>query len=262
MAKEHSPEAIDGLRTATFDYIFKNSMKKDMLSAKEIGNILTYKPSTKSGDLLGIMTRNGMITKPQAKRFEFVLERMAHIEKAYENANQLGVVLDDPNMLEDLLARLIGSNLFGSSVLASNTGSSLLLAHAGSRYMRKILNQLPIEAVHKIIERAIIDDPKLLTNLLTRKITPATEAALEQQLEAFLWSAGTRYLSEEDKKPEGSSKPPIFHKGGLITKDAGLKQLAEKYDAIPDLQRDKQLRQLHHYDNNTFNQLLDYLENR
>ncbi len=55
---------------------------------------------------------------------------------------------------------------------------------------------------------------------------------------------------------------PFFHKGGLITKDAGLKQLAEKYDAIPDLQRDKQLRQLHHYNNNTFNQLLDYLENR
>ena len=62
---------------------------------------------------------------------------------------------------------------------------------------------------------------------------------------------------------QGPEKPrPTFHKGGLITKDAGLKQLAEKYDAIPDLQRDKQLRQLHHYNNNMFNQLLDYLENR
>jgi len=55
---------------------------------------------------------------------------------------------------------------------------------------------------------------------------------------------------------------PTFHKGGLITKDSGLKQLAEKYDTIPDIQRDKQLRQLHHYNNKTFNQLLEYLENR
>ncbi len=72
-----------------------------------------------------------------------------------------------------------------------------------------------------------------------------------------------QYERTSPKPQQGPETPrPVFHKGGLVTKDAGLKQLAEKYDAIPDLQRDKQLRQLHHYNNNTFNQLLDYLENR
>ncbi len=84
--------------------------------------------------------------------------------------------------------------------------------------------------------------------------------------EILAYASGYVSLGLGTTPPEPSelsnSLLPTFHKGGLITKDAGLKQLAEKYDTIPDLQRDKQLRQLHHYDNNTFNQLLDYLENR
>jgi len=199
-----------------------------------------------------------------------------------EARGQLDLVIDDVNMLEDVLARLIGSNLAGSSMLAKNTGSSLLLAHAGSKWAQKIMNHLPIQATHKIVIDALEDTTgRKMVELLKRNVSSKGQRKLEQQLEAWLLSAGTRYVTEEEKKPQRNRKRPgpvqektpfdpsdytgevpVFHKGGLITKDAGLKQLAEKYDAIPDLQRDKQLRQLHHYNNNTFNQLLDYLENR
>jgi hypothetical protein len=260
-AKAHSPEAVDGLRIATFDWIFNNSMKGDMLSPEQIGKLLNYKPSQKSASVRELMESQGVLTKTQSKNLDTVLDRMAHTEEAMQRHGDISLVLDDINMLEDVLARLIGSNLAGSSMLAKNTGSSLLLAHAGSKWAQKIMNQLPIEATHKIVIDALEDTTgRKLANLLRRDVSSKTQRELEQQLEAWLWSAGTRYMAEEEKKPgPRPTSTRVYHTGGMVH---DFSKLSANLDKIPDLQREKHLRAMHEKDPKTFNRLLEYLESR
>ncbi len=160
---------------------------------------------------------------------------------------------------------------FGAAaIFAGGSSGGLLLANLRRQFGEQLVGPQNAKFKESIIKALINRNPAdnlHAIDLLFKKtglesLPPAVKyGILNELLPLFMGQQGARLAEKRDIYTEDVTEAPVFHKGGLITKDADLKQLAEKYDAVPDLQRDKQLRQLHHYNNKTFNQLLDYLEN-
>ena len=145
-----------------------------------------------------VMLDTGIMNNRQVQNLAKVLREVRKIEKGLSQGLRIEDVLgSDPAMLEDLVARLVRSNLVGSSMVASNTGSSLLMAHAGSRWAREWLNKLPIKLTKEIIKEAL-EKPELMAALLTRGRSAKVQRKLERQVEAFLWQT----IFTEDFSPD------------------------------------------------------------
>ncbi len=69
------------------------------------------------------------------------------------------------------MARAVGANLGSHSLIAKTTGAQLVMASAGSRLMRKVLEKNPAVNVTRVLEAAV-RNPELMRALLTRNAGP------------------------------------------------------------------------------------------
>lgn len=229
-AKRAGPEGLEGLRTATFEWIFDRALSKgELMDSEEVMRLLYMRPDKNSASIKDVMVSTGVMTQGHVNRLAHVMRLIRHVEKGLEMGRHIDEVIDDPNLLEDVIPRLIGANLAGSSAVAQNTGSSLLLAHSGSKWGTHYMNAIPVKFTKEIIVEAL-EDSSFFMGLLTKDPSNKIKRQLERQLEAFLWQ--TMFVSDfpDDEETRSSPKPNsespelgvIYHKGGQIKEPPGF----------------------------------------
>ncbi|MCR4299397.1 MAG: hypothetical protein NUV75_11740, partial [Gallionella sp.] len=138
-------DAVEGLKAATLEYAARQATNADgNFSFAKYNEIMT-KPVAggKSPGVLDMMERQGVLNRRDNLLLRKVLTRAQEIEAAMSNTTRMNEVLQDQDALVDLVIRIAGSRVGAAGAMGAASGSSLVAAGAGVRFMRNILNRVP-----------------------------------------------------------------------------------------------------------------------
>ncbi len=200
LARVGGKEHTDGLSTAIFDAVIE-PVKRDgrNIDYQALRQRLTQ-PSERGGkSLLDIMVEQRIIPREVSDRMSQIVNRMAQIDEsaARRFAGTEDVEIDD---ITDLAVRFSGARIASAVNTASGGGSggaSLVVAGAGSRFLRKILEKVPASRTQDVLIKAA-NDPEFAAKLLKRVESPEQARELEKQINAALIQAGIIPKGEDD----------------------------------------------------------------
>ena len=184
-ARKSGKAAVAGLRQATFSHLL-NSV--DGVPGTRLRSLL----NTRSGKrtLLETMTGSGVLSSTQKRNLNRIINRTVALEEAIASGQNLDEIFPDPNVLETLLIRIVGSRLGARGAAGAATGASLIAAGAGSAFLRKLVQKIPTARTIDIIERAV-QDPPFMAKLLNKGRTTRSQGRLEKALGEFMGDFAT-----------------------------------------------------------------------
>ena len=177
-----TPQARAGARTAYLEHLFNSSAGPDGLYSGEkfIENLMQS-----NGEILKQARRFGVLSDGQIDRLMQIAGESKRLESSMKFKGELAGVMENPNAMIDLLSRLVGANIGGSGLVAQSSGAGLVMASAGSRYVRKMTEQIPAMNITKILRKAV-EDKDLMITLLETPVTPGKGMAIAQKLKKQL----------------------------------------------------------------------------
>lgn len=189
LAKRSGDSAVlDGLRYGIYDALLKLSTTNGkLISGSRLNAILTKK--TGGSTVEKTLLSSGLMTKSQITNVKTIARKTAEFEKALINSDRAEDILGGEDVFYDLLLRIGGANLGGMSVLGQSAGAPIVVAGAGSRAARRVLDQVPQGKIRGVLEAAI-DDRQLMATLLQKPTSAKAKAAQSQRLYAILTQAG------------------------------------------------------------------------
>jgi hypothetical protein len=116
--------------------------------------------------MVAMAKRYKVLNDTDIKNLEKLADQSDFMDMVMKGGSSTDDMLEETSMVAELLARLTGAQMGGGPV-ATSTGSSLVMAQAGSSAMRKWLNKLPRKSVRNIIAEAS-KDPQLMAALLKK----------------------------------------------------------------------------------------------
>lgn len=142
--------------------------------------------------LMGMMLKQGIISRDESKRLKGLLDKMATFEQAALAGESIDELLDETGAVADLFLRL-GGSYFGRTIqqmLPGQQGAeSLIAASAGIRVFRRIFERLP--NIGKIdILTEVMEDPILFAQLLKKVNTEEEAKNTALGIERLLMNAG------------------------------------------------------------------------
>lgn len=197
LAKGSSQASVDGLRSSTIKNAFDRATNTSgQFSFSRLDQIMKKGLSKEDQGILPLMLQTGVIDRTGAKRLKDLMTRGIEIEDALGNKKKLDKLIENPDLLFDLVVRIVGANI-GTKLSALNpsgrtAGSSLIAASAGSRFARNFAEKIPATKVSEILELAA-NDQKFMATLLKKAKTIKQSRELERQMNAFLISAGFQF---------------------------------------------------------------------
>jgi hypothetical protein len=175
LAQRGGKEAVGGLRSATMDLVFGDAKQ----IARESGGFwhgverrLFKEGATPGYDPVGKLMRDGgVLNATQTHQLKKLVERGKRIEKSQRAGSalyqdKLGPDTDD---FFDYGVRILGANVGGMTFTGANSGAPLVAAQYGSRFFRKMLEDVPNQKIADIMVNAL-DDPALMKELLTKPV--------------------------------------------------------------------------------------------
>ena len=155
----------EGLASAIMDHA--TSRAKNMSEMREAMTSAKY--AQKSA--LEIIMDNKLISDEGAKKIRMLMDRAAEVEKNIKAGRALREEDFSPEIgsVYDLAVRIVGASL-GAKGAVSTTGSSLVAASAGVRFLRKTLESNPLTSMQKVLIEAA-QDPAYLARLLEKTTT-------------------------------------------------------------------------------------------
>lgn len=90
------------------------------------------------------------------------------------NRGNVDDLLGTEDAVFDLLTRIGGANIGTAGAVGAQTGSSLIAASAGSKFLRNLLNKMPRTKVRDILVEAMYN-PKLMQKLLEKPTSAKTK---------------------------------------------------------------------------------------
>ena len=189
LAKRSQDSAVlDGLRYGIYDALLNLSTTNGkLISGSRLNAILTKK--TGGSTVEKTLLSSGLMTKSQITNVKTVARKTAEFEKALINSDRAEDILGGEDIFYDLLVRIGGANLGGMSALGQSAGAPIVIAGAGSRAARRVLDQVPQGKIRGVLEAAI-DDRQLMATLLQKPTSAKAKAAQSQRLYAILAQAG------------------------------------------------------------------------
>jgi hypothetical protein len=173
-----------GARVAFFDTLFEMATQSNgLISGTELRRLLD-----KDG-LGAIAARHHILDAGQRLRLNRIATEAARVEKALGFSGSLDEVADSPSAMFDMMARLIGANVGSQSAVARTSGAGLVMAGAGSRVSRRILEKVPASRMTDVLMEAV-QNPRLMAALLRKAKTEKQAAGLARQVNGFLLQAG------------------------------------------------------------------------
>ena len=200
--KDSSGEALAGLRTSFVEQWIARAELRSIEGNKILDGTAMQNFFKEN---FGVITRSGLFTGSQIARVKIVMNNAMKIERSITTGRRLDEVLQTtPDMLTDLMGKLVGAKL--GARMADRFGSSLVLAHEGSKRVRQLTQKIPLNRIRDVITQAVLD-PALMETLLTR-VTLRTEAALRARLRGFMVN-----LTDPRERDEDQPGIPISERG-------------------------------------------------
>jgi hypothetical protein len=186
--RSRDPSVMDGLRYGVYETLLDSaSTGSGMISGNRLEQILNAKTGNQT--VRQSLMVNGLFNSQQMKNVDRLIAKTKEFESALANTEQFENLLGKEDVFFDLLLRIGGANLGGSSALGQAAGAPLVLAGAGVRTAQKVFDKMPKLRVKTILAEAI-KDPKLMADLLERPTTAKLKAARNKRLNAVLVQAG------------------------------------------------------------------------
>lgn len=149
-----------------------------------------------------VLERNGVFTKAELDRLEYILDQGAKIQTAVKRGGKAtDELIDEMGFFSDLLIRLGGAK-FGTT-LAQATGmrsQGLVEAGAGVRFAQNQLQKTPAGMQLRMLQQAVTE-PEFMVKLLKSSKSEAQKAKDLKFLHAYLASAGLTLAEEDDTSP-------------------------------------------------------------
>jgi len=186
--KSGDPSVLDGLRYGVYETLLDNATTSSgMISGTRLDQLLNAKTGNQT--VRQTLMVNGLLNSQQMKNVDRLIAKTKEFESALANTDQFENLLGKEDIFFDLLLRIGGANLGGSSALGQAAGAPLVLAGAGVRTAKNAFEKMPKLRVKTILAEAI-KDPKLMADLLERPTTAKLKAARNKRLNAVLVQAG------------------------------------------------------------------------
>lgn len=199
MAKKAGQPAVEGLGSSILQTIFDASKRTDgTIDFKMFDDILDNGFAGRV-NLKKIIADNKIMSVDQLRNLQGIAKRAKKLQDAIDFNVKFDQLLDDPDGLTDLLLRITGAKLGTMGLVSQTTGSSLIAAQAGSKFMRNWAQKLPATRVTEILERAS-RDPKFMKMLLKKTKTPKQKAEADKMISAYLVNAGINLIDEENEQ--------------------------------------------------------------
>jgi hypothetical protein len=202
IAQRGGPEAIAGLRGAVFDAVMGPEAAKDFAQIRTA----LFEPMSKDRPaLIKILRDNGVVTATQQANLKRLIEKGEAFQKAAASGRDDVSIEGVNSPFFDFLLRVGGAKAGASGVLGQATGSELVAASAGSKYFRKIFDATP-QAKLQELYKEILDNPKLLDDVLFQAGSRAEQRRKFQSINAALVQAGIMApidfsKDEEERRP-------------------------------------------------------------
>src|SRR5690606_36953989 len=114
------------------------------------------------------------------------------------------------NLMLDFVLRIIGSRTASATSALTGTagGHSIIIAGAGSRFARQVMDKIPAGRVQDVLIAAA-EEPQLMATLLERATTRQRKFELSRKLNAWLVALGLT----EANDAEMPGQDPAFQQG-------------------------------------------------
>tara|TARA_R100001440_G_scaffold642_2_gene2014 strand:- start:4329 stop:6974 length:2646 start_codon:yes stop_codon:yes gene_type:complete len=186
--RSRDPSVMDGLRYGVYETLLDSATTgSGMISGNRLEQILNAKTGNQT--VRQSLMVNGLFNSQQMKNVDRLIAKTKEFESALANSEQFENLLGKEDVFFDLLLRIGGANLGGSSALGQAAGAPIVLAGAGVRTAQKVFDKMPKLRIKTILAEAI-KDPKLMADLLERPTTAKLKAARNKRLNAVLVQAG------------------------------------------------------------------------
>lgn len=186
-ARNHSPEAVDGLAEATIEYAVSRATNADgVFSPRIMQNIMT---PIRRGDvnLLRLMVRGRVMTQAQADNARRFMREARIVEKAASGRADVEELLGTIPMFETVIQRVIGARV-GARV-GGRSGATLIAAASGARYVQNAMAKVPQLKTVEIISKMVMN-PKFMAEVLRRPTTAVERLQQVRSLHAYLLASG------------------------------------------------------------------------
>ena len=192
LAHAQGDAAVEGLRSATLRYAFDRAGGAEgVFSFTSFRKALMEPPRPGQPSALDLMRRTDVMDADTASRLSRLLDEADRVESALRTQPQLQSLLAQDNLMLDFALRVIGSRAASeaSAVTGTAGGHSIVIAGAGSRFARHVMDKIPAGRVQDVLIAAA-EEPQLMATLLERATTEQRKFELSRKLNAWLVALG------------------------------------------------------------------------
>lgn len=209
-AEKVGSDAVAGLRRATFDEAFGRAGGVENFDFTAYRRALFNPRRAGQRSPIELMRRNGVIDEATVNRLQRLLDEGEKITRIVRNRSELDELLGEENAAFDFFLRLAGAQAGEISAVSGASGSTLVVAGAGSRALRRVLDKIPRARVKDVIIEAA-QNPPLMATLLQRARTQKEKIRIARQMNAHLWQAGLirgpRQMTEQGREEPSMQEP-------------------------------------------------------
>ena len=216
LAAGAGPDAVQGLRAATFDFVIRNATSGDgnvslpRLLQSLYGPVRPGLPS-----LVEMMQANGVIDAKGVSRLQELAEAAGRVLQAGATLPTGEEVVGGADLITDIIIRLVGSEAARAGLAAGQTvagvssagatGSTLIAAGRGSQAAQQFLNRVPtrrlkdllVDALRGAEVRAGAGEWSLLETLLSSEGGRREAFQRTLLLHGYAWQAGILGIEDE-----------------------------------------------------------------
>lgn len=192
LAHAQGDAAVEGLRSATLRYAFDRAGGAEgIFSFTSFRKALMEPPRPGQPSALDLMRRTDVMDADTASRLSRLLDEADRVESVLRTQPQLQSLLAQDNLMLDFALRVIGSRAASeaSAVTGTAGGHSIVIAGAGSRFARHVMDKIPAGRVQDVLIAAA-EEPQLMATLLERATTAQRKFELSRKLNAWLVALG------------------------------------------------------------------------
>ena len=184
MAQAKTPNARQGVRRA-----FAESFLQQTVGSGKTNNMQV---------VFDKLQLSSVLDRPQADRLRTVMAEVKKLDELVKAAPR-GTVGVPGHPLEQLIGRVVGARL-GAAIGGKTMAGRLQAAGVGSRMTAKAIGSIGKKDIMALLETAIIDDPKLLNQLLDKSGSVESAALLRQSLKSVLLTTPQRAQEQQEAR--------------------------------------------------------------
>ena len=188
-----SAEALEGMRASIFDHAMGEATIGGRLDYKALRRALFDPINPGQPSLVDIMESSLVLDGPSVKRITRLLDEADKVT-AVATVSSRGAedILGEADMFVDLITRAAGSTaatFAAKKAGMSGAGPSLVIAQAGSRVARRLMDKVPRGRVRDVLIEAAMSN-EFMAMLLRKPLTTAQKMEWSRQVHAYALQAG------------------------------------------------------------------------